>query len=55
MVNSISVIGLGKLGGTMAACFAAKNYNVIFDDVNEMSVDALNNGLAPQYENGLQD
>ena len=54
MVNKISVIGLGKLGGTMAACFASTGFDVIGVDINKQSVDALNNGLAPAQEKGLE-
>src|SRR6185437_7189264 len=49
----ISVIGLGKLGSPMAACFAAKGFTTIGVDVNETYVDAINDGRAPVYEPGL--
>jgi UDPglucose 6-dehydrogenase len=54
-VSTISVIGLGKLGGTMAAAFAHRGYTVIGVDINPRSVEAFNNGLAPVYEPGLSD
>jgi len=52
-IENISVIGLGKLGGTMAACFASKGFNVVGSDINQNAVDALNEGKAPSQEVGL--
>jgi UDPglucose 6-dehydrogenase len=49
----ISVIGLGKLGSPMAACFAAKGFTTIGVDVNEALVDAINEGRPPVFEPGL--
>ena len=49
------MIGLGKLGSPMAACFAAKGYRVIGVDLVERNVLLLNEGKAPVYETGLQD
>src|SRR5581483_6625387 len=46
----ISVIGLGKLGSPMAACFAAKGFTTVGVDLNESYVDAINDGRAPVYE-----
>ena len=46
----ISVIGLGKLGSPMAACFAAKGFTTIGVDLNETYVDAINEGKAPVFE-----
>ncbi len=53
MIESISVIGLGKLGASMAAAFASRGYNVIGVDVNASSVDAVNRGEAPVQETDL--
>jgi UDPglucose 6-dehydrogenase len=47
------VIGLGKLGSPMAACFAAKGFTTIGVDRNEAVVDALNQGRPPVFEPGL--
>jgi UDPglucose 6-dehydrogenase len=47
------VIGLGKLGSPMAACFAAKGFTTIGVDLNEGYVDAINEGSAPVFEPGL--
>jgi UDPglucose 6-dehydrogenase len=49
----LSVIGLGKLGSPMAACFAAKGITTIGVDLNEGYVDAINEGSAPVFEPGL--
>ena len=46
----ISVIGLGKLGSPMAACFAANGFTTIGVDVNETYVAAINDGRPPVYE-----
>jgi UDPglucose 6-dehydrogenase len=53
MVQNVSVIGLGKLGGSMAAGFASRGLNVIGVDVNRHAVDAVNAGRAPVQETGL--
>jgi UDPglucose 6-dehydrogenase len=49
----VSVIGLGKLGSPMAACFAAKGFDVVGVDVNETYVAAIENGRAPVFEPDL--
>ncbi len=54
-MNKLSVIGLGKLGVCSAACFASKGFDVIGVDINKRFVDAVNNGIAPVYEPGLQE
>ncbi len=53
MKNNISVIGLGKLGGSMAACFAYRGFNVVGVDIDDRVVDAFNNSMAPFQETGL--
>jgi UDPglucose 6-dehydrogenase len=55
MINSVSVIGLGKLGGTMAGCLASRGFNVIGVDVSQKAVDALNAGHTPAQETGLDE
>lgn len=52
-ISNVSVIGLGKLGGSMAAAFAHRGFNVIGVDINPAFVDAFNAGKAPVYETGL--
>lgn len=51
----LAVIGLGKLGSPMAACFAAKGFDVVGVDLNEDFVDAVNSGRAPVYEPQLDE
>jgi len=46
----ISVIGLGKLGVPMMACFASKGHNVIGVDVIPRHVDLVNQGKSPVVE-----
>lgn len=53
-VERLSVVGLGKLGACMAACFAAKGFRVTGVDVSPALVDALGAGRAPVPEPGLQ-
>ena len=53
MIQNVSVIGLGKLGGSMAAGMASRGLNVIGVDVNRHAVDAVNAGQAPVQETGL--
>lgn len=55
MVESISVMGLGKLGSPLAACFAAAGFRVHAVDVDAQKVDAINRGSAPVHEPGLTD
>ena len=50
MIEGISVIGLGKLGAPMAACFAAKGFSVVGVDVDERKVEAINRGELPVLE-----
>jgi UDPglucose 6-dehydrogenase len=51
----LSVVGLGKLGSPMAACFAAKGHRVIGVDLVERNVKLINDGKAPVFEPGLQE
>src|SRR5215472_7911568 len=53
MKTTISIIGLGKLGSPMAACFAAKGFKVIGVDQDASKVEALSCHRAPVYEPGL--
>jgi len=50
---AISVIGLGKLGAVIAACFADKGFAVVGVDVSKRNVDAINQAQAPVVEPGL--
>jgi UDPglucose 6-dehydrogenase len=51
--TDISVIGLGKLGASIAACFAHKGFNVTGADKSAVTVDLINRGLPPVHEPGL--
>ena len=53
MINNVSIIGLGKLGGSMAAGMASRGLNVVGVDVSRQAVDAVNAGRAPVQETGL--
>jgi len=50
MVKSVSVIGLGKLGSPLAACFAARGFRVKAVDVDAQKVDSINRGIPPVHE-----
>ena len=54
-INTIAVIGCGKLGGTMVGCLASRGFNVIGVDVSKEAVNALNAGKAPTPESGLDE
>lgn len=54
-VNNISIVGLGKLGASMAAGFASRGFNIIGVDVNQKTVDAVAQGIAPIQETNLQE
>lgn len=53
MTERISIIGLGKLGASMAAAFASRGFDVIGVDVNQRSIDLVNEGHAPVQETDL--
>lgn len=53
-MKRISVVGLGKLGSCMAACFAARGFRVVGVDVNPRPLEALNAGRAPVPEPDLE-
>jgi UDPglucose 6-dehydrogenase len=55
MSRRFSVVGLGKLGASMAAAMASRGHDVIGVDVNRRSVEALNAGRAPVQETGLNE
>jgi len=54
-LKRISVVGLGKLGLPLAACFAWKGLPTIGVDVDSRKIQAVNQGIATSYEPGLQD
>lgn len=49
-----SVVGLGKLGASMAAAIAKRGFDVIGVDVNHRAVELLNAGHAPVQETDLE-
>ncbi len=53
-IHALSIIGLGKLGIPMAACFASSGYRVIGVDRDPTRVAALHDGVSPIHEPGLQ-
>lgn len=53
MGTTISVIGLGRLGASMAAAIASRGFDVIGVDIDERTVEMLNAGEAPIEETGL--
>src|SRR5688500_18939578 len=55
MIENVSVIGLGKLGASMAAAFASRGLNVIGVDINHRSVDLGNEGKSPVQETNLDE
>ena len=52
--NTISIVGLGKLGASMAAAMADRGFQVIGVDVSKTAVDDLKAGRAPVQETNLQ-
>ena len=55
MTDRVSIIGLGKLGASMAGAFAMRGFNVVGVDVNQTSVDLVNQGHAPVQETNLEE
>lgn len=53
MKETLSIIGLGKLGASMAAAFASRGYDCIGVDVNPAAIEAVNQGRAPVQETDL--
>lgn len=51
---NIGVIGLGKLGCSMFAAFAASGNKVFGFDINQISREKLKDKIAPVYETNLQ-
>lgn len=54
MIEKVSVIGLGKLGASMVAAIASRGFEVIGVDVNQKSVDLVNEGKEPVQETDLE-
>jgi UDPglucose 6-dehydrogenase len=54
MDTKYSVIGLGKLGCSMAAAIASKGFEVVGVDISKHAVDLVNKGFAPVPETDLE-
>ena len=54
-MTRISVVGLGKLGQSLAACFAVRGFETIGVDVDEHVVDSINRGVPSIVEPSLQE
>jgi UDPglucose 6-dehydrogenase len=54
-VRRISVVGLGKLGLCLAATLAEAGFQVQGIEVDESKVSAINRGVSPVYEPGLDE
>jgi len=50
MTPKCSIMGLGKLGCSMAAAIASRGIGVIGVDINQHTVELLNAGRAPVQE-----
>ena len=50
-----SIIGLGKLGASMAAAIASRGFDVIGVDISQRAVDLVNAGHAPVQETNLEE
>ena len=54
-MKRVSVVGLGKLGACVAACFAHKGFDVVGVDVSPRTIELMNQGHAPVFEPGLEE
>ncbi|HLW59017.1 MAG TPA: nucleotide sugar dehydrogenase [bacterium] len=55
MKITYSVVGLGKLGASLAAVIASRGFRAIGVDINQAAVDAVNAGHAPVQETALEE
>ncbi|HSF91814.1 MAG TPA: 2-dehydropantoate 2-reductase N-terminal domain-containing protein, partial [Paracoccaceae bacterium] len=51
----ISVFGIGYVGVVSAACLAQDGHDVIAVDVDQGKIDAINAGMSPIVEEGIDD
>jgi UDPglucose 6-dehydrogenase len=54
-LQRITVCGLGKLGTCVAACLAARGFEVVGIDIDRQKVESLRKGIAPVEEPKLQE
>lgn len=52
--HKVGVVGLGKLGLPMASLLSFSGHDVVGCDLNQQTVDAVNEGLCPISEPGVQ-
>lgn len=50
MKKNVSIVGLGKLGLCLAACYAKRGFNTIGVDIEQQSVEMINKGISPIIE-----
>lgn len=53
MIADLSVIGLGKLGGSILAAAAQRGFSVIGYDINPKALEAIEQGRGPVWETDL--
>ncbi|QDU70795.1 UDP-glucose dehydrogenase family protein [Mucisphaera calidilacus] len=53
-VQSVAMIGLGRLGAPIAACLAAGGFRVVGVDLKRETVEAINRRRPPVFEPGLE-
>jgi UDPglucose 6-dehydrogenase len=51
----VSIIGTGYVGLVSGVCLAEKGHEITCVDVDQKKVDAINQGICPIYEEGLED
>src|ERR1700682_1888011 len=54
-LQRITVCGFGKLGTCVAACLAARGFEVVGIDIDRQKVESLRKGIAPVEEPKLQE
>ena len=55
MDEKLSLVGLGKLGLCLAACYADSGFQVLGIDIEERVIEMINLGMAPLVEPGLEE
>ena len=54
-LTTVSIVGLGRLGATIAGCWASRGFRVIGTDLDPRCVDLVQRGLPPVEETGLEE